>query len=192
VLDACRVPKGGYDALRRASQPILIALEHDGRRPIALWVFNDTPQAYAGALASWHIFDAAGECIHAGEQRCDVPANASQRIAPALWPVPPECWARLALWLQSASGEMLCENEYAHPFRPLLRPAGYPWKFDPFLGTKVFDQPGAPSLADQSASPLVRRVPLWLREACAEWMLRQQWPPALVSRVARVVDAVMG
>ncbi|MBZ0290257.1 MAG: hypothetical protein K8I30_21715, partial [Anaerolineae bacterium] len=57
VLDAQRMPKGGYEALCRASRPLQVALEHDGHRPVALWVFNDTLCVHQNALIRWHILD---------------------------------------------------------------------------------------------------------------------------------------
>ncbi len=191
VLDAYRVPKSGYEALRRASQPLLPALEHDGRRPIALWLFNDTPRTYADARLDWQITDADGCCLLDGSIDCTVKANAVERITSVRWPVASAACAHISLQIRAASGELLAENAYREPFRPRRRPAGYPWKFDPFLGTKVFDRPGAPSLADQSASPLLKRIPLALREEAAEWVLRQQLPPALLSRIARIIDVLL-
>ena len=146
VLDSARLPKGGYDALRRASAPLHVALEHDGRRPIALWVFNDTQMAYTGAVLRWHIFDAAGGLRAEGETTADIAANGSQRIIGADWTISPADCAAITLTLHAADGQTLCANRYEHPFQPLPRPRGYPWKFDPYLATKVFDRPGAPSL----------------------------------------------
>ena len=83
---------------------------------------------------------------------------------------------------------MLACNIYDRPFESHLRPRGYPWKFDPALGMKVFDLPGAPSLTDQGAHPLVKRIPAGLREHLAEWVLRQHLPVTLVSRTAALID----
>jgi beta-galactosidase/beta-glucuronidase len=192
VLDVRRSPKGGYEALRRASLALQVSLEHNGRRPIALWVFNDTPQAYPGAMIHWQIEDGAGELLLVGETRFDIAANASQRVTHARWLVAPAACARVTLQIYGKDGELLCENEYEHPFQPLNRPRGYPWKFDPYLGTKVFNREDAPSLADTSSSGLARLIPLGLREALAERMLRQRLPSRVVSRIARLVDAVLG
>lgn len=191
VLDACRVPKSGYEALRRASQPILPALEHDGHKPIALWVFNDTPNAYFDASIYWKINDSSGICLVEGTCRCDIQANASQRITTARWLADPEACAWISLRLMEASGNVLSENEYHQPFYPHVRPRGYPWKFDSYLGMKVFDRPGAESLADQNPSPVLRYVPLVLREAFTEWVLRQRLPVSLLTYIARVVDALL-
>ncbi len=140
VLDACRIPKGGYEALKRASQPILVTLEHDGKRPIALWVVNDTPRAYPNAVIGWEITDAAGRRVDAGEARIEVAANAAQRVMDARWSAD-EC-AAIRLRLCDSQGDLLSENQYQQPFQRQRRPKGYPWKFDPYLGTKVFDRPG--------------------------------------------------
>src|SRR5690606_29700316 len=56
VLDVHRVPKAGYAALQQASQPLLPMLEHDGRKPRALWILNDTPEGYPRATLHWRIF----------------------------------------------------------------------------------------------------------------------------------------
>jgi hypothetical protein len=191
VLDACRVPKGGYEALRRASQPLQVAVEHDGRRPIALWIFNDTPCAYPHVTVRWQIQGFDGATLLEGKTAYDIEANASQRVMSTRWSIAPASCAHITLRVCAATGELLCENEYIEPFQPQRRPRGYPWKFDPYLGTKVFDRRDAPSLADLSASSLVRRVPLSLREALAERMLRQRLPTPVVSWIARLVDAAL-
>jgi beta-mannosidase len=188
VLDSNRVPKGGYDALKQASQPILPMLEHDGRRLYALWALNDTFDAYPNARLTWTVYDQQHNVRHAGETTLDVPANAAYRVGPAKWPVTRADCARVELALYAADGTLLSANQYAHPLTPLPRPRGYPWKFDRELGMKVFDKPGAPSLADQSGNPLFQRLPLSLREGIAEWALRQHLPTPVVSLLGRITD----
>ncbi len=188
VLDANRQPKGGYEALRRASQPLLVALEHDGSRPIALWIFNDTPQTYPGVTVKWEVYDAENQLLLNEQIVFDVAANASQLVARADWDVNPADCARVEMSLRDADGEILSRNSYRHPFQPTPRPRGYPWKFDPYLGTKVFDRPGAHSLADQSGNPLMKFIPLTVREKTAEWALRQQLPVRAQSIIAKFID----
>jgi beta-mannosidase len=191
VLDVARRPKGGYAALQQASQPVLPALEHDGRRPIALWVFNDTPRAYPNARLIWRVYDAAGRLLLEDERTLDVAANAALRAAEASWPIAPGDSARVELALRDADGTLLAENRYRRPFQPPPRPKGYPWKFDGYLGCKVFDHPTAPSLADHNIAPLFRLVPLAVREAIAERALRQRMPTWLLSAVSRLADRLM-
>ena len=191
VLDSCRVPKGGYEALRRASEPLQVILEHDGHRPLALWIVNDLPRAYPAARVGWQIEAPDGSLLLEGETGFDVVANQSQRVIAASWQVAPADCARVRLNLTSASGDLLCQNAYDHPFQPPTRPRGYPWKFDPYLGTKVFDRPDAPSLADYGISPLLRVIPLPVRELVAECALRQRLPIRLVSLIARAADALL-
>lgn len=191
VLDADRLPKGGYEALGRASQPLHIALEHDSRRPRRLWVFNDTPQVYPNATVLWQVKDTDGGTLLKGEYHCDIPANQSRYVTDARWSIPPQRCARVELSIRAADGTLLTSNGYQHPFRPTPRPEGYPWKFDPFLGTKVFDRPDAPSLANYNVPAITRLVPLGLRERLAEWALRQQLPTWLVSALARMIDRTM-
>lgn len=188
VLDSNCLPKGGYDALRRASQPLHVALEHDGKRPYALWVYNDTPQAYADVTVRCTVRDENGSSLFKQDYPCHIRANASQRIATADWGMVARQADRVELALCGADGGVLAENFYAHPFQPTLRPRGYPWKFDPFLGTKVFDRAGAPSLADHNINRLFKLVPLVLRHQIAEWAMRQKLPLWLLSSIARFSD----
>jgi len=190
VLDSNRVPKGGYAALKRASQPLLPMLEHDGRQTYALWVLNDTPDDYPDARLTWTITDAGHVVRLSGETRLDVPANTGYRVGPTAWAVPPTDCALVELTLYDAGGAILSSNQYAQPLTPLPRPRGYPWKFDREFGMKVFDKPGAPSLADQSGNPFFQRLPLSLREAVAEWALRQHLPTRLVSLIGRISDVL--
>ncbi|HLV33931.1 MAG TPA: glycoside hydrolase family 2 TIM barrel-domain containing protein [Spirillospora sp.] len=188
VIDAHRQPKAGYDALRLASQPLHIALEHDGRRPYAIWIFNDLCQTFAGAIVSWQVFDRHDHPVLEGQTPFDVAANSTQRVVSASWNLPPEKCARVVLTLKNTEGDLLASNVYEHPFQPLQRPAGYPWKFDPYLGIKVFDFPDAPSLADVGSPAPLRIIPLVLRERLTEYVLRQQIPFWLASGVARIID----
>jgi beta-mannosidase len=188
ALDSSRRPKGGYEALRNSSQPLHVAMEHDGRRPYAIWVFNDTSYPYPDYVIGWKVFDASGNLLLEDEITFDVAANASQRVAKVNRSLSPAECARVDLELRDAGRNIAAQNTYRYPFQPLHRPRGYPWKFDPFLGVKVFARPGAPSLADQNTHPLFRRIPLAVREGVAEWILRQQLPLWLVSAIARVVD----
>ena len=188
VLDSNRVPKGGYAALKHASQPLLPMLEHDGRQTYALWVLNDTPAAYPAARLTWTVTDSTGAVRLSGETTLDVPTNESYRVAAANWTVPAADCALVTLALYAADGVLLSDNQYTSPLTPLPRPRGYPWKFDRELGMKVFDKPGAPSLVDASGNPFFQRLPLRLREAVAEWALRQHLPTRLVSMIGRVSE----
>ncbi|MBN1965335.1 MAG: hypothetical protein JW910_11870, partial [Anaerolineae bacterium] len=186
VVDAAGVCKGGYAALQRASQPILPALEHDGKRLRALWVFNDTAIAYPDATAQWAIYAADGQLRLEGSSPVDVPANSVRRVMPVNVANDPAACTRIRLTLRDAQGDVLAANEYVRPLEPRVRPRGYPWKFDPYLGFKVFDRPGAPSLVDQSSNGLIRLVPLSIREPLAEWGMRQKLPLRVLSLAARL------
>jgi len=186
VLDSCRLPKAAYEALQLACQPLHVSLEHDGRRPYALWVFNDTLHAYPQTVVRWEVRDPQDKVIEAGQTQANVRPNASQRVMPINWTVLPANCAAITLTLRDCSGNILSSNRYQKPFQPLRRPRGYPWQYDSVLGTKVFDRPGAASLADQHTNPVLKIVPLAVREACAEWVLRQRLPTWFVSTIARL------
>ncbi len=191
VLDSNRIAKGGYEALKRASQPLLVSLEHNGKRPKALWIFNDTVQAYPKAVVRWTVKDASGKLLLDNQQTFDVAANAAQKVCAAEWELPAGDCARVELTLADADGQVISENAYAHPFQPTPRPKGYPWKFDPYLGTKVFNRADAPSLADYNINNVLKYMPLSMRENLAEWGMRQKMPLWFVSFVAMVSEYVL-
>lgn len=191
VLDAHRKPKRGYTALRRASQPLHPMLEHNGRRPLALWVLNDTMTAYPDATLRWRIFGHGGEQLLEDSAIIDIAPNCARRVQAAAWAVSSHDCERVELTLLDAAGQLLVTNQYDHPFQPLTRPRGYPWKFDPRFGMKVFDRPGAPSLADQSANAIFQRLPLAWRQNLAEWALRQKLPGRVHSAAARIIDGLL-
>ncbi len=192
VLDVNRLPKEGYEALRRASQPLHIALEHDGHHPIRLWVFNDSPQAYMAAIISWKVDDPTEQCLLEGQTTVDIPANTSTSVLSVDWSLPGASYGNIELSLHTSDGVLLDSTMVHNPFNPMRRPRGYPWKFDPVLGVKVFNHPQAASLADQSKNRLITWVPLGTREKIAEWALRQQLPPRLLSMIAHLSKILMG
>jgi beta-mannosidase len=192
VLDASRMPKAGYTALKRASQPLLLSLDHDGHHPIALWVYNDTMHAYPDASIQWQIYGEQNVLLDQDMVRCDIPANASQPVMKTNWTLPPRQIVALRLSILRADGTILSENRYDRPFARWERPRGYPWKFDPYLGTKAFDRPNAPSLADHGVAPLMKLIPLPMRETAAEWVLRGEWPIWFQSIIARIADRLLG
>ncbi|MBX3085948.1 MAG: hypothetical protein KF716_30210 [Anaerolineae bacterium] len=186
ILDAQREPKGGYYALQRASRPLHIALEYDDRRCRAVWVFNDTAGSIRDCVATCRILDRDDQLIFLKQLPVDIAANQSQRIAALDWSgSAAACW-RVELELRDQGGQVVACNQYDCPLQPLPRPRGYPWKFDPFLGCKVFDRPDAPSLADLGGSSVIKVLPLPLRERLGEWVLRQHLPTAVLSLTARV------
>ncbi len=191
VLDSSRIPKGGYEALRCASQPVHVALEHDGRQPAALWIFNDTMQNYPDALITCTVQDANGKVLFEDKQSFNVAANASQKVGAAAWGLSADDCARVELALLTADGTLIAGNVYVHPFKPTPRPHGYPWRFDPYLGTKVFNRPDAPSLADYDINRVLKLIPLSAREQLAEWGMRQKMPLWLVSRIAHISEFVL-
>ncbi len=186
VLDVDRVAKGGYAALQRASQPLQVAVEHDGRRFYGLWVYNDMPVPHSACTFAWKVFDVAGNLTVSGEMVFDVEANESCRVADVNWPSGPASCHRIELELRDRSGNILVTNQYDHPLQPTPRPEGYPWRFDPYLGFKVFARADAVSLVDQGSNPLFRLIPLAWRESLAEWGMRQKLPLWLQSAIARL------
>ncbi|MBI3976844.1 MAG: beta galactosidase jelly roll domain-containing protein [Chloroflexi bacterium] len=82
VLDRWRQPKAGFDALRRAFQPVLPSAEcHADRFPtgeavqLPLWVINDLPRPLPDSVLHWALVR-GGKVCQTGEERLDVPADA--------------------------------------------------------------------------------------------------------------------
>ncbi len=190
ALDALRRPKGGYAALKAASQPVHFFMEHDGRAPVALWAVNDLPRDLSGLCARWEVHDAREEVIVAGEQSIDLPAGSLVRAANVDWNLGEaarDC--SVTLTLANSDGEMLVRNVYKRPFALSERPAGY-WNHDPYLGMKVFD-PEAPSIIGALNRPVLRPfAPLVY--AIVGWALRQALPPRIAHRLAQVLEVVRG
>ena len=190
VLDSQRQPKGGYDALSCASQPLQIALEHDGRRPGALWVFNDTMQEYPDSRIRWCVYDHDHVLQSEVETNGHIMANTSQYFGTPRWPLDVDTCAVIALSLMDPEGQLLAYNRYLRPFQRKRRPKGYPWKFDFELGTKVYDRADAPSMVAIKSNRLLDLIPLSIREHSVEWMLRQRLPHNLLSLIARAIDGI--
>lgn len=191
ALDAHRLPKGGYHALQQASAPLHIALEHDGRKPRALWIFNDTFEGYDQCTLVWRVYDSTGNMLLEQSVLWNVAANASQEVLPVKWPVHPSQCARVELVLVDGQGTILAQNHYDRPFQGHTRPKGYPWKFDFDLGTKVYDKPGALSLASEGNNKILKFVPLPIQERLAEWVLRRHLSSRVASLLAKVFDLVV-
>ncbi len=190
VIDAQHQLKTGYAALREASQPLHIALEHNGHRPIGIWVFNDLNEQFERTTVGWQVFDPTGHLLLDGTMSFDIAANRTQQVMSIQWNLPRSNYGRITLSLKDQNGRILASNSYEHPFSPLPRPKGYPWKFDIYLGTKVFNMPDAPSLADVGSPTVLKLIPLILRERFTEFVLRQQFPDWFASNLARIIDRI--
>ncbi|MBN1285429.1 MAG: hypothetical protein JXB47_08525 [Anaerolineae bacterium] len=189
VFDALRRPKGGYAALKLASQPVHFFMEHDGRRALALWAVNDSPDDLWNLTAAWAVQDAHGQPIAEDAETIHLPAGALVKVRGIAEAWPGDCTVTLAL--TSAVGEALVNNVYERPFQVRKRPAGYPWNYDPYLGVKVFDRPGAHSLMTPANHPLLRPLKPLLH-AAAEWGLRQPLPPRAVHRIGQLLELLGG
>ena len=121
----------------------------------------------------------------------NVAANASQEVLPIKWSVLPSQCARVELVLVDSQGTILAKNHYDTPFQGHTRPKGYPWKFDFDLGTKVYDKPGALSLASEGNNKILKFVPLPIQERLAEWVLRRHLTSRVASLLAKVFDLVV-
>ncbi|MCZ7542252.1 MAG: hypothetical protein M5R40_01355 [Anaerolineae bacterium] len=189
ALDALRRPKGGYHALKAASQPVHFFMEHDGRAAVALWAVNDLPRALNGLRAQWRVEDGSGQALEAGERVFDLPAGSLVKVADASgWDLgEAAAGCAVTLTLLAGDGAVVVRNLYARPFDLPERPKGYPWNYDPYLGVKVFDRPGARSVVRAVNHPLLRPFAP-LVHAVAEWGIRETLPPRVAHRVAQVIE----
>jgi beta-mannosidase len=192
ALDSMRLPKGGYGALKRASQPVHFFMEHDGERAIALWVVNDRPRELRGLTATWRVLDEGGQAVVEGEESLDLPAGTLLKVAEVAWDLGQAAFGcTVVLRLLDEAGEALVHNVYRRPFSLPTRPEGYPWNYDPYLGVKVFDQPGVRSIVGWLNNPLLRPLAP-LVYAIAEWGLRQELPPRLAHRLSQFIEILRG
>ncbi|HEX8394282.1 MAG TPA: glycoside hydrolase family 2 TIM barrel-domain containing protein [Longimicrobium sp.] len=111
VVDYERRTKPGYDALRLAMQPVLPSIEYridDRDHPIALWIVNDLPRAFPGAVLRWRITSADEAQEVAGERRLDVAADSVHRVE-TLGPLPAVTrgGSTLEAWIAAADGTIL-------------------------------------------------------------------------------------
>jgi beta-mannosidase len=136
VLDVRRRPKAAFEALKSASQPVHVLLEHNAKGPVALWVVNDLARPMLGCMVEWSVLDKQGEVVTRGSAQVDVPAQRAHRVTLLSWRVQDEPYdVRLRLVHR---GRVLDENHYRNPFRPLPRPQDYPWRFDPVIGIRCY------------------------------------------------------
>ncbi len=188
VLDSERRPKGGYDALKLASRPVHIFLEHDGKRAMAVWAVNDTPESLTGLTASWRVSE-GGQIVTEGAVTLDLPENSSRQVTNARrWKLNRDGHYRVELRLVGADGLVVSENVYNDPFHPPQRPKGYPFNYDPYLGTKIFDRPDAQSMVQLANNPLLRPLAPVFIYPVVEWSLRFKWSPALI----RIANTILG
>jgi beta-mannosidase len=144
VIDAARRPKAAFDAVKSASQPVHVLMEHTGTAPVALWVVNDTIKPLIGCLVEWGLEDERGEIVTRGSAQVDVPAQRAHRVMLLGWRVREERAYSVVLRLVH-DGRTVDENRYDDPFHPLPRPRAYPWSFDPQFGMRCYGGPHAQS-----------------------------------------------
>jgi len=126
VLDYWRAPKPGYDALRRAMQPVLPTfrlpekVEAGKAVPSDFCAVNDRLSAYPGAKVEWLLENVNGY-IASATFRVDVPANGVSASVHVTLPSLAPGRSQLRVTLTTPQGQVLGENLYE--FR-VERPAG--------------------------------------------------------------------
>ena len=85
VIDAARRPKAAFDAVKAASQPVHVLMEHTGAGPVALWVVNDSRRPLVGCLVEWRVQDEQGEVVTRGSAQVDAPAHRAYRVTQLRW-----------------------------------------------------------------------------------------------------------
>jgi hypothetical protein len=81
VLDYWRAPKAGYQALRRAMQPVLPSLrfpekvEAGKAAPVSFFIINDLAESFSVAKCEWHLGNENGD-IASASFPVDIPADA--------------------------------------------------------------------------------------------------------------------
>ena len=118
VVDYARQPKPGFDALRRAMQPVLptadVVREYKAGQPIRFnfYVVNDRTTPYDLLEYTWEITHSPGESIHVGKGTVNVPPDSVTRPIPLQTPgLSPDRY-RLTLTLFTPDESILAENFY--------------------------------------------------------------------------------
>ncbi|MCX6024144.1 MAG: beta galactosidase jelly roll domain-containing protein [Chloroflexi bacterium] len=118
VLDYWRAPKQGYDALRRAMQPVLPSIAYTNHElpagkpfEFGLSVVNDLPHAFPNATMRWALVGRGRRPIE-GEQRVDVDADSVTPVTPLRGEatLSPGDYC-LEVRLVDSEGKLLGENE---------------------------------------------------------------------------------
>jgi beta-mannosidase len=144
VIDAARRPKAAFDAVKAASQPVHVLMEHTGIEPVALWVVNDTMRPLLNCLVEWRLEDEQGEVLTRGSAQVDVPAQRAHRVTLLAWRIRADRVYSIVLRLLHG-GRQIDENRYHDPFHSLPRPSDYPWSFDTRFGMRCYGGPHARS-----------------------------------------------
>jgi hypothetical protein len=144
VLDAKRRPKASLQALKSASQPIHVLMQHTASEPVALWVVNDVNRPLLRCVVEWEVRERGGEVVTRGTAQTDLPAQRAHRVTLLSWRLDPEKRYTVSLRLLHR-GQLLDENRYDDPFHPPPQPQGFPWHFDPKIGMRCFGGPHARS-----------------------------------------------
>jgi beta-mannosidase len=124
IVDYWRTPKPGYDALRIAYQPVLpsIAWSQESWSPgevpaVELWVINDLPCDYRGAILSWTLRDSQ-TILKNDAQQVDIAADSAKQIKSLNFPDLPQEEYSLIVTLRDAGGVALGENSFAFTVEP--------------------------------------------------------------------------
>lgn len=125
VVDYYRLPKRGFYALQTAMQPVLPSIEwrneefsgvgvpvyrHSQDFWANLWVVNDTPRAFSGAVLDWRIEDEAGQAVSSGHPEVDVPPDSAAQYATVTNPELASGTYTLVVTLINARGEAVGHN----------------------------------------------------------------------------------
>jgi hypothetical protein len=96
-------------------RPLLPSIEydpHDAKKPLAIWIVNDTLSAYPGAKLMWRVLEDGKPAQGGGEKRLDIAADAAAH-AVDVGPVPALAagHAKVEVTLENAKGELLERSE---------------------------------------------------------------------------------
>ncbi|WP_434751795.1 beta-mannosidase [Paenibacillus amylolyticus] len=79
MIDYELLPKASFYYAKRFFHPVLLSLEHEPEKPLALWVVNDTRDEVAGELRL-NVYDLHGEQLYSTAYEVKVQAQSSMRI----------------------------------------------------------------------------------------------------------------
>jgi len=140
VLDYYRIKKKAYEALKNASNPVLICLEYYKDKPKSIWVINDLHVQLENCQAEWKVADSDGNVLLDGRSIINVEPDSAMQIAELNWKIKDDAKYDVHLLLRDQNGRVISENYYHDLLHQTPRPKGYPEAMDIYHGMRIWSE----------------------------------------------------
>lgn len=137
VYDWWGLPKEGLKAFEESSQPLGVFMEYKNE-PLAIWVVNDTLQAFPKCVVKWTVHDNRDRKVTEGTKNIDVGSDSITRLCDFSFKLESDTHYNVIFQLVDASGNELARNTYRDAFVHPPHPEGHPDRLDEELGMRLF------------------------------------------------------